>query len=138
MTFAGMSYWAIAAGAVIAFLFGGIWYGVLSNAWLGAIGKTREEVQKTGMAVPMVVTVISLLVMAWVLAGIMGHMGAGQVTVRNGLITGFLCWLGFVATTLATNHSYQGAKPQLTLIDSGYWLGVLLIQGAVIGWMGVR
>jgi hypothetical protein len=25
----------------------------------------------------------------------------------------------------------------LTLIDAGHWLGVLLIQGALIGWMGV-
>lgn len=46
-------------------------------------------------------------------------------------------WLGFVATTLAVNHTFQGAKKELTLIDGGHWLGVLLVQGLLIGWMGV-
>ena len=138
MAFAGISYWAILAAAVAGFLFGGVWYGVLSNQWLAAIGKTKDEIQKTGMAVPMTISAIALLVMAWVLAGIIGHLGPGQVTIRNGVISGAFCWLGFVATTVATNHGYQGAKPSLTLIDAGHWLGVLLIQGAVIGAIGVR
>ena len=138
MAFAGVNYAAIFAAAVAGFLFGGVYYGVLSNAWLSAIGKSKEEIQKTGMAVPMVVTGIALLVMAWVLAGIIGHFGAGRITLTTGLISGLMCWIGFVATTIATNHAYQGAKGSLTIIDSGYWLGVLLIEGAVIGYWGVR
>jgi hypothetical protein len=42
-----------------------------------------------------------------------------------------------VITTLAVNHAFQGSKRALTLIDGGHWLGVLLLQGAVIGLMGV-
>jgi hypothetical protein len=45
-------------------------------------------------------------------------------------------WLGFVATTLAVNNAFRGATGSLTLIDGGHWLGVLLLQGAVIGWLG--
>ena len=90
------------------------------------------------MLVPMLISGVCLLIMAWVLAGIMGHLGPGRITVRNGMISGAFCWLGFVATTIATNHAYQGAKRSLTLIDAGHWLGVLLVQGAVIGWLGVR
>ncbi len=137
MAFAGISYTAVVAAAIAGFVFGGVYYGVLSNAWLAALGKSKDEVQKTGMAVPLTVTAIALLVMAWVLAGIIGHLGAG-VTVKSGLISGFMCWIGFVATTVSTNHAYQGAKRSLTIIDSGYWLGVLLIEGAVIGYWGVR
>ena len=66
-----------------------------------------------------------------------GHLGIGQVTPRNGIISGAILWAGFVVTSMAVNHAFQGAKPALTLIDSGHWLGVLLIQGAVIGWMGI-
>ncbi|MBM3524115.1 MAG: DUF1761 domain-containing protein, partial [Alphaproteobacteria bacterium] len=36
------------------------------------------------------------------------------------------------------NHGFQGVKRALTVIDGGHWLGVLLIQGVIIGWMGVR
>jgi hypothetical protein len=138
MAFAGVNYLAVAIAAVAGFLFGGIYYGVLSNAWLSALGKSKDEVQKTGMTVPLVVTAIALLLMAWVLAGIIGHLGAGQGTLKSGIISGFMCWLGFVATSIATNHAYQGAKTSLTLIDTGYWLGVLLIEGAIIGYWGVR
>lgn len=136
MTFAGMNYWAVIAAAVAGFLFGGAYYGLLSRQWLAASEQTMEEVSKTGMAVPLLISAVSLLVMAWVLAGIIGHMG--QVTVRTGLISGVLCWVGFVVTTIATNHAYQGARRSLTLIDAAHWLGVLIVQGAVIGWIGLR
>ena len=36
------------------------------------------------------------------------------------------------------NYAFHGAKQMLTLIDGGHWLGVLLIQGAVMGWWGLR
>ena len=138
MAFAGINYWAVVAAAVAGFLFGGVWYGVLARPWMAAIGKTQDEIKKTGMLVPMVISAVALLVMGWVLAGIIGHLGPGQVTLRNGLISGAFCWLGFVATTIVTNHAYQGAKRELTAIDAGHWFGVLLVQGAVIGLIGIR
>jgi hypothetical protein len=33
-------------------------------------------------------------------------------------------------------HIYSGRKLALTIIDSGHWLGVLLIVGIVIGAFG--
>ena len=38
---------------------------------------------------------------------------------------------------MVVNHGFQGAKASLTLIDSGHWLGVLLVQGLVIELFGV-
>jgi hypothetical protein len=139
MAFAGVNYLSIALAAAAAFVFGGVWYGVLAKPWMAAVGKTEQEVKASGapMAVLFLVTFIAQLVMAWVLAGIIGHLGPGQVTLRNGVISGGLAWLGFVATTMVVNHGFQGAKRALTVIDGGHWLGVLLIQGAIIGWMGV-
>ena len=86
-------------------------------------------------ALPFVIAFVALIVMAWMLAGIMGHLG--QVSIRGGVISGFLVWLGFVITTMGVNHAFSGAPTKLTLIDGGYWLAVLLIQGAVIGAFGV-
>ncbi len=36
MTFAGLSLTAILIAAVVGFVIGGIWYGVLGNAWMKA------------------------------------------------------------------------------------------------------
>ncbi len=139
MTFAGVNYLSLVMAAAGSFLFGGVWYGALARPWLAALGKSDAELKAATapMSVLFAITIVAQLVMAWVLAGILGHLGPGQVTLRTGLITAALCWLGFVATTLVINHGYQGSRPVLTLIDAGHWLGVLLIQGAIIGWLGV-
>jgi hypothetical protein len=139
MAFAGMNYLAIVAAAVAGFLFGALWYGVLGGAWLRALGKTKDELGAAGSRkfLPFVISAVCLFIMAFVLAGTIGHLGPGQVTLRNGMISGAFVWFGFVLTTTATNHAFENAKPSLTLIDAGHWLGVLLLQGAVIGWMGI-
>ena len=85
---------------------------------------------------PFVVAIVANLIMAWVLAGLIGHLGPGQATIRNGLISAGFCWLGFVVTTQSVNYAFTNRKPSLILIDSGHWLGVLLIMGAVIGAFG--
>ena len=85
---------------------------------------------------PFIIAFIAQLVMAWVLAGVIGHLGPDEVTFRSGVISGAFIWLGFVITTLTVNQAFQGAKRELTLIDGGHWLGVLLLQGSVIGLVG--
>lgn len=140
MHFAGLSLFAIVLAAVVSFMFGWLWYGILfPKQWMAAAGKTEADLKAQGgpTPTPFVISFVALLVMAWVLAGVIGHPGTGAITLRSGVIAGALMWLGFVATTLAVNHTFQGAKPVLTLLDGGHWLGVLLLQGAVIGWLGV-
>ena len=139
MQFAGLNYFAIVSAAVVSFMFGWLWYGVLcSKQWMDAVGKTEEEMKgKAPTPGPFIIAFVAQLVMAWVLAGVIGHLGPGEVTFRNGVISAFFIWLGFVITTLAVNHAFQGTKRALTLIDGGHWLGVLLLQGVVIGLMGV-
>ncbi len=139
MDFGGLNYYAIVLAAVVSFLFGWLWYGVLfPNAWMAAVGKTEDELKAEGNTpLPFIIAFIAQLIMAWVLAGVIGHLGTGEVTLKNGIISGAFCWLGFVITTMAVNHAFQVAKRALTLIDGGHWLAVLILQGAVIGLMGV-
>jgi hypothetical protein len=138
MQFAGMSLLATVLAAVASFMFGWVWYGMLfSDAWRAAIGKSREEVKgRSPSPTPFIISFMGLLIMAWVLAGVLRHLGPDHVTLRSGIITGTLMWLGFVITTLGINNAFREAKPALTLIDGGHWLGVLLVQGAIIGWFG--
>ena len=60
-----------------------------------------------------------------------------HVTVKNGIISALFLWLGFVVTTIFVNNAYPGRKYILSVIDSIHWLGVLVIEGAVIGAIGV-
>ena len=136
MAFGGMSYIAIIVAAIASYVFGAVWYMALSKQWIAALGKTEAEFKaRTPSAIPFVIAFIAQLVMAIILAGIIGHLG--PPTPKTGLITAGLVYIGFVLTTLVTNHGFQGNKPSLTVIDGLHWLGVLLIQGLVIGLFGV-
>ncbi|MGE0255575.1 MAG: DUF1761 domain-containing protein [Alphaproteobacteria bacterium] len=134
MAFAGVNYFAVLVAAIAGFAFGAVWYSTLSRQWLAAIGKTKAQLP--GGAMPFVVAIVAQAVMATVLAGALGHLGPGNVTPLNGLISGAILWFGLVLTTMAVNHSFQGASRLLTLVDGLHWLGVLLVQGLVIGLFG--
>lgn len=138
MEFAGLNYVAVLVATFASFAFGSVYYMTLAKRWVAAVGKSEEQIRADGGMKPAVfiITFIAQLVMAWVLAGIIGHLGTGQITPVNGLISGAFIWFGFVLTTLVINHGYQGAKKSLTVIDGGHWLGVLLVQGLVIGLFG--
>ncbi len=133
MEFAGINYLAIAIAGVAGFMVGGVWYTVLGSAWAQAQGKTKDDFKPQPKL--FVIAIISQLVMAFVLSGVIGHVG--DVTIYRGVISGLFIWAGFVATSLATNHAFQGARFSLTLIDGGHWLIVLLVMGAIIGAFGV-
>ena len=139
MNFAGMNILAIVVAAVAGFAFGSVYYMALSAQWLRAVERTKEQLMPSGKPKPgpFVVSAVALVVMAWVLAGTIGHLGPGQVTLKNGIISALFIWVGFVATTLAVNNGFAGRKTSLTMIDGIHWLGVLVIQGAIIGAMGV-
>ena len=143
MQFAGMNYLAILAAAVAAWMFGAVYYGTVANAWVAALGRTMADFKaeqgaktgKLGAIGPYILSFFAELLMAWVLAGVIAHLG--PVTVKNGVVSALFIWAGFVLTTMATNNAYTGRKPMLTVIDAAHWLGVLVIMGAIIGVIGV-
>ncbi|KRB16528.1 hypothetical protein ASD99_09270 [Mesorhizobium sp. Root695] len=102
--------------------------------WLKAAKLDPATMKKSPLA--FVISFVAELVMAYIMALVVGAMTGGEPTLLADLVIGFVLWLGFVATTLSVNHRYENFGWDLTLIDSGHWLGVLLIIGAVIGWFG--
>jgi hypothetical protein len=139
MTFAGINYLAVVIAAIVAWLAGAVWYMTLGKTWMAALGTTAEEMAEArsqpGAFLPFVYAFVAELVMAWVLAGLIGHLG--PLTLRGGIISGAFCWLGFVITTLLVNNSFTRRDWRLLFIDGGHWLLVLLLMGAIIGAMGV-
>ncbi|MEC9343971.1 MAG: DUF1761 domain-containing protein [Pseudomonadota bacterium] len=136
MVFGGVNYLAVLIAAIVAFGVGAVWYGVLvSKPWMKAARLAPEDIKPS--PAPYIISLAGELVMAWVLAGVIGHLGPGQVTLWNGVVSGFFVWLGFMFMTMMINHRYHGYGWDLTLIDGGHWLLVALAMGAVIGFMGV-
>ena len=141
MAFAGINYVAVLVAAVAGWLTGAVWYGVLGKPWMAALGKTEEECKRNqgtpAFYVPFVLAFVSAIILAWVLAGMIGHLGPGQVILRNGVISAAFAWFGFVLTTITVNNAFGMRKVMLTVIDSGHWLATMLVMGAIVGAWGI-
>lgn len=143
MTFAGLNIVAILAAAIAGWITGAVYYMALAKPWAAAHGRTVEAFKAEQAAyigtvhawLPFVLAFVAEFVMAWVLAGLAGHMGA--VTIRSTVISGLFVWAGFIVTTMLVNNAFGGRRYMLTLIDAGHWLAVIIVMGIVIGWMGV-
>ncbi len=140
--FSGLNVWALVLAAAVSFIFGGLWYTALSKAWMAALGLTEQDIKSRGgpSPRPYVITLAAQIWMAWILAGLILHMTRSGLPTgwRSGLISGAFIWAGFIAPVLLVNYQFQMRKWGLFIIDSGHWLGVLLIQGAIIGWLGLQ
>ncbi|MEM9634711.1 MAG: DUF1761 domain-containing protein [Pseudomonadota bacterium] len=131
MMFDGVNLIAVAAAAIGSFIFGSLWYGVLGKAWMKAASLTEEQTKPD--PVTLGITFVCQLLMAFVFAGIIYH--SGGTSIRTGLISALMIWVGIVLTTQIINHRFQGRPWSLTFIDCGHWLGVLVVQGIIIGWL---
>jgi len=144
MTFTGVSYLAVFVAAVAGWLLGAGYYMALAKPWVAAHGRTMEDFKREAEAskgtqaawMPYLLAFVAELVMAWVLAGLMAHLGPGQVTIWNGIVSAAFVWLGFVATTVAVNNMFGMRKAALSVIDGGHWLVVLIVMGGIIGAFG--
>ena len=141
MSLMAINYWAVLVAAVAAWLLGAAYYMALARLWMAAHG-WKSEADMLGPSgktspIPFIASFIAELIMAWMLAGILFHTGNGAFTVKVGLISGFLVWLGFVATTITVNYAFSKKPFVLIVIDAGHWLAVLLLMGIILGAWGV-
>jgi hypothetical protein len=128
-----VNWLAVLVAAIAAFAFGAAWYTTLSQQWLSALGKRREDMN-VGWT-PFVWCFAVELVMSYFIA-LLTPLLTDTVTPLNGALIGAHMWLGFVITTLILNHRYEAMSWRLTLIDGGHLLGVLAVIGLVIGFFG--
>jgi hypothetical protein len=139
VTFSSINYLAVLIAAVVAWLASAAWYMSLGRIWTTALGKTIEQMhqdrKRPGAYLPFIYVFVADFIIAWTLYGLLTHLGA--FTVRGGLISGALCWFGFILTTMVANYTFAQRDVRLLLIDAGNWLIVLLIIGAILGGMGM-
>ncbi len=136
----GASLVTIIVATIASWIFGALYYGALANPWMAAAGITEDDIRgESGRPSPRpyVISIICEFVMAYMLAVLLLHTSTSGFTLASALFSAFLLWLAFVFTTQLVNHQYSIKPFSLTVIDSGHWLGVMLIQAAVMALMGL-
>lgn len=137
MTHFAVNWLAVVLAMVASMALGMAWYMSLSKPWVAATGKSADQIKADsgGGAMPFVWAALAQLVMAYFLA-LLTPVIMGEITVASAVVIGVHMWLGFIITSMVLNHRYQGMSWALTLIDGGYLLGVMIVQGIVIGLLG--
>lgn len=137
MNYLDVNWLAIILAMIASMALGAAWYMGLSKQWIAATGKTAEEIMSGsgGQATPFIWGGAMQFVMAYGLA-LLTPMVFGAMTIANAVTLGIHIWVFFVVTFMILNARYEGAKWSLIVINGGYGLGVMIVQGVVLGLLG--
>ncbi|MFB0517490.1 MAG: DUF1761 domain-containing protein, partial [Candidatus Neomarinimicrobiota bacterium] len=131
MTQPNINLLAVLIATILGFGLAALWYSpkLFGSQWLTALGMSPEEIQAGPSPARTYGTrFVTTLVAAYILARILVHTGA--TTLVSGIETGFLVWLGFVATFTLESVVFEKSPFKLYLINSGYYLVGLMVMGA--------
>jgi len=121
---------AVLIAAVAQWLLGALWYGFVFKArWKTLVG-IPEDAKPANAWFPMVVSFIANVILSVVLA----HMvkWSGGTTMSHGIYVGAICWAGFMAPVMFTEHIFEKRPAKLFAINAAYWLLAMMIGGGIL------
>jgi hypothetical protein len=121
---------ALFVAAVISVVIGSLWYApaLFGKQWQKLTGKRAGEMGNGGLGYG--VTILGSFLQAFILVHFVRY--AGAITAIRGAEAGFWLWLGFVAIASLVHHIFEGRPWRLWRINAGYFLAVLVINGALL------
>ncbi len=127
--------WAVLAAALAAMGVGMVWYSpfLFAKPWmrLSGMGESQNrEAKSGGMAKTYLMAFAGNLAQAMVLAYFIYW--TAVTTLPTGLLTGFLVWLGFIATVMLGSVLWEHKPWRLYFINAGYYLTALLVMSAIL------
>lgn len=125
-----VNWLAVAVGAVLTFVVGGVWYSPLlfGRTWQRLVGLSDAELRK-GVAR----TYAASFVCAWVAAANLAFFLGKDATVTFGVAAGAAAGVGWVATAMITTSLFERRPPALIAIDVGYHALSYAMMGALLG-----
>lgn len=131
MDFSSIHYFSVVAAALFSFVVGMIWYSpvVCGKIWMKEHGFTDEDLQGGNM--------LRIYGSAFVLGLIIAlnldmHLGP-DATLAQGLTTGALVGIGWVAASIGTMYLFERKSLKLYLVNAGYHAVNFVAMGGIIG-----
>jgi Protein of unknown function (DUF1761) len=135
MQFGPVNWFAIAAAIVSAFVIGGLWYSPLLfvHSWLKKSG-VDKQVFDAGLRKALILDLFAAAATALVLNQVIRWSGAEGVA--SGLLVALVVWIGFVASVLITQVTYEHRPFAFFAISSGYRLVTLEVMAVILSVAG--
>ena len=126
-----MNYLAVLAAAVAAFVLSSVWYTIFGNAWMELRGIDPATAANMGTpAWTMLFVIVQSLVVAFMLAYFIGHLGI--IDWKGAVRLGALVWV-FPAMILLGSVVHENVPLSLAAIHAGDWLVKLLLMTLILG-----
>ena len=128
-----INYLAVIVGIIISMAGGALWFSpiLFAKAWMSENDFTEEQIKQAGSAYKgYVASIVAAIVSVLALALFVQAANATQAA--EGLAIGLLAGIGFVATTQASNYTFEGRSIKIYLINNGYPVVVFAIVGIVL------
>ena len=131
----GVNWLAVVVAAVVGVVIGFVWFlpQVFGRTWAAASGRELPAPGEANWAT-IVYSAVGTLVASYVLALVADGLGAS--TLVEGVLLGFIAWLGFVVPASLNSVFFEGRSTTWWTITAGFWLVVLVVMGAIIGYLG--
>jgi hypothetical protein len=125
-----INYLAVLVAGLLSMVIGFVWYSmsVFGKTWMEESKLKMKDMGKAGPGYALVT--VGSLVQAYVLAHFIDFTSA--TTWSEGVVTATWLWIGFVATAYAATYVFSKRSLKLWMIDAGYFLAVLVAQGALL------
>ena len=125
-----INYLAVVVAAIVNMVVGAVWYSpaAFAKQWAALTGRKMNEMGNGAQGY--VLTTIGALVQALVLSYFVQYAHAN--TAYEGAVVGFWLWVAFVAIPQGVNMVFANTRKKLWAINTGYFLVVLLINGAFL------
>ncbi len=132
MNFLDVSMIAIILSVVANTVIGMLWYSPLffGKKWLAAIGKTMEELNKSGANIGYAITMIAALITAYVLSLLIQLFDTPSLA--DGALIGILAGLGVASMRELSPTFFEGRNFTLYFISAGYHIVSLTVMGIII------
>ena len=126
------NWWANIVAAIACFAFEAAWYTLFLKQWLSGIGRTMEDLSKSGVnpLLQYATALVAQLVMAAAISCVVQL--TGPQTPYRGMRVATALWIGFVITVLATEYVFE-VRWGLLGINAAFWLIGMNLMGLIVG-----
>ena len=133
MDLSNINLLALLTATIASFGLGALWYSpvLFGKLWQKETGLSEEELKDANMAKIFGTCFFLTAVMAFGMAVLIQGHGQQNLDWLDGLQHGLFVGLLFVATSMGINYLYQRKSIKLWLIDAGYQLAFLALQGLI-------
>ncbi|WP_417523315.1 DUF1761 domain-containing protein [Marinovum sp.] len=128
-----MGFLSVLIAAAAGFGLGAVWYMVLAEPWMEAVGiKRGPDGKPEGGQSPVMFAIT--FVMLLLVAGMMRHtfVLSGVDTLGKGLVSGLGIGLFFISPWIVINNLYGSRPAKLSVIDGGYATVACALMGLVL------